>query len=390
MPDAADIDRLRKVLTLGYSERSPDSGLTDQIIPKEPIVEVKSIQDFDDSDLMGDMEDYEQGDDDINPSLTQMYQKSMTDDDGELAPGYYRDENGIIRTSPQNIQSITPSEDKGAKLWAKNENEEFDMAHSRIMKYFGLNLMKFLYCFATSYDYTKNNMKAEVISWVVRHSGDFEELGTGTNRIAFINGKYVYKIALDRRGLVDNASEFMMSPREEDLLANSYETNLVVLVQEYCNTIDYDTFKNSRGPVLQALEILDKRYILGDMGYTLKNMCNIGFDENDNVKFLDYAYMHPKDGNATAMSCPKCNIPLQHNVDFSAYQCPNCHRKFSYMDINRRLNRELQETDETRYCADIRNLYPIDDDDVADQADEYVKQVVDYVLEQIKIEKAPK
>ena len=390
MPDAADIDRLRKVLTLGYSERSPDSGLTDQIIPKEPIVEVKSIQDFDDSDLMGDMEDYEQGDDDINPSLTQMYQKSITDDDGELAPGYYRDENGIIRTSPQNIQSITPSEDKGAKLWAKNENEEFDMAHSRIMKYFGLNLMKFLYCFATSYDYTKNNMKAEVISWVVRHSGDFEELGTGTNRIAFINGKYVYKIALDRRGLVDNASEFMMSPREEDLLANSYETNLVVLVQEYCNTIDYDTFKNSRGPVLQALEILDKRYILGDMGYTLKNMCNIGFDENDNVKFLDYAYMHPKYGNATAMSCPKCNIPLQHNVDFSAYQCPNCHRKFSYMDINRRLNRELQETDETRYCADIRNLYPIDDDDVADQADEYVKQVVDYVLEQIKIEKAPK
>ena len=390
MPDAADIDRLRKVLTLGYSERSPDSGLTDQIIPKEPIVEVKNIQDFDDSDLMGDMEDYEQGDDDINPSLTQMYQKSMTDDDGELAPGYYRDENGIIRTSPQNIQSITPSEDKGAKLWAKNENEEFDMAHSRIMKYFGLNLMKFLYCFATSYDYTKNNMKAEVISWVVRHSGDFEELGTGTNRIAFINGKYVYKIALDRRGLVDNASEFMMSPREEDLLANSYETNLVVLVQEYCNTIDYDTFKNSRGPVLQALEILDKRYILGDMGYTLKNMCNIGFDENDNVKFLDYAYMHPKYGNATAMSCPKCNIPLQHNVDFSAYQCPNCHRKFSYMDINRRLNRELQETDETRYCADIRNLYPIDDDDVADQADEYVKQVIDYVLEQIKIEKAPK
>ena len=390
MPDAADIDRLRKVLTLGYSERSPDSGLTDQIIPKEPIVEVKSIQDFDDSDLMGDMEDYEQGDDDINPSLTQMYQKSMTDYDGELAPGYYRDENGIIRTSPQNIQSITPSEDKGAKLWAKNENEELDMAHSRIMKYFGLNLMKFLYCFATSYDYTKNNMKAEVISWVVRHSGDFEELGTGTNRIAFINGKYVYKIALDRRGLVDNASEFMMSPREEDLLANSYETNLVVLVQEYCNTIDYDTFKNSRGPVLQALEILDKRYILGDMGYTLKNMCNIGFDENDNVKFLDYAYMHPKYGNATAMSCPKCNIPLQHNVDFSAYQCPNCHRKFSYMDINRRLNRELQETDETRYCADIRNLYPIDDDDVADQADEYVKQVVDYVLEQIKIEKAPK
>ena len=390
MPDAADIDRLRKVLTLGYSERSPDSGLTDQIIPKEPIVEVKSIQDFDDSDLMGDMEDYEQGDDDINPSLTQMYQKSMMDDDGELAPGYYRDENGIIRTSPQNIQSITPSEDKGAKLWAKNENEEFDMAHSRIMKYFGLNLMKFLYCFATSYDYTKNNMKAEVISWVVRHSGDFEELGTGTNRIAFINGKYVYKIALDRRGLVDNASEFMMSPREEDLLANSYETNLVVLVQEYCNTIDYDTFKNSRGPVLQALEILDKRYILGDMGYTLKNMCNIGFDENDNVKFLDYAYMHPKYGNATAMSCPKCNIPLQHNVDFSAYQCPNCHRKFSYMDINRRLNRELQETDETRYCADIRNLYPIDDDDVAYQADDYVKQVVDYVLEQIKIEKAPK
>ena len=385
MADAADIDRLRNVLTLGYSERSPNENLTSQIIPKEePKVVVKSIQDFDDSDLM---EDYEP-DDDMNTDLTRMYQKSMLNDDGELAPGYYRDENGIIRTSPQTIKTLEPSEDKGAKLWAKNENEEFDLAHSRIMKYFGLNLMKFLFCFATSYDYTKNNMKAEVISWIVRHSGDFEELGTGTNRIAFLNGKYVFKIALDRRGLVDNASEFMMSPREEDLLACSYETNLVVLVQEYCNTIDYDTFNNSKGPVLQALEILDKRYILGDMGYTLKNMCNIGFDENDNIKFIDYAYMHPKFGNTTAMTCPKCNVPLTHNIDYGGYHCPNCNRKYSYMDINRRLNRELQETDETRYCADLRNLYPIDDDDIADQADEYVKQVVDYVLEEIKKEKS--
>ena len=114
MADAADIDRLRNVLTLGYSERGPNENLTSQIIPKEePKVVVKSIQDFDDSDLM---EDYEL-DDDMNTDLTRMYQNSMMNDDGELAPGYYRDENGIIRTSPQTIKTLEPSEDKGAKLF---------------------------------------------------------------------------------------------------------------------------------------------------------------------------------------------------------------------------------------------------------------------------------
>ena len=67
-----------------------------------------------------------------------------------------------------------------------------------IRQVFSDDQLKALYYLAMRIDIEDNNDKAEMIKMIVPK--DFVELGTGTNRIAFLYNNLVYKIALDRRG----------------------------------------------------------------------------------------------------------------------------------------------------------------------------------------------
>ena len=58
--------------------------------------------------------------------------------------------------------------------------------------------IKALHYLAMRVDVEDNNDKAEMIKMIAPK--DFVELGTGTNRIAFLYNNLVFKIALDRRG----------------------------------------------------------------------------------------------------------------------------------------------------------------------------------------------
>ena len=69
---------------------------------------------------------------------------------------------------------------------------------SLINNIFSKDLLKMLYYHACRVDIEDNNDKAEMIRMIV--PPEFEELGTGTNRIAFLYNNLVFKIALDRRG----------------------------------------------------------------------------------------------------------------------------------------------------------------------------------------------
>lgn len=81
---------------------------------------------------------------------------------------------------------------------------------SLINQIFTKDQLKMLYYHACRIDIDDNNDKAEMISDLL--GPEFQELGTGTNRIAFLynpnsNREFrggaglVYEIALDRRGL---------------------------------------------------------------------------------------------------------------------------------------------------------------------------------------------
>lgn len=93
--------------------------------------------------------------------------------------------------------------------WFPIEQEhqiEFD---SLINNIFSKEMLKMLYYHACRVDISDNNEKAEMISELL--GPEFQELGTGTNRIAFLytpsserefrgGAGLVYEIALDRRG----------------------------------------------------------------------------------------------------------------------------------------------------------------------------------------------
>ena len=68
-----------------------------------------------------------------------------------------------------------------------------------ILSYFIDNTtMKALFYNCMRLDIADNNIKAELCAEILGNT--FSEIGTGTNRIAFLHNGVVVKVALDRRG----------------------------------------------------------------------------------------------------------------------------------------------------------------------------------------------
>ena len=87
--------------------------------------------------------------------------------------------------------------------------QDVEETGSLITQIFDTELLKMLYYHACRVDIEDNNDKAEMVKELL--GDEFQELGSGTNRIAFLytpgpNRKFrggaglVYEIALDRRG----------------------------------------------------------------------------------------------------------------------------------------------------------------------------------------------
>lgn len=94
-------------------------------------------------------------------------------------------------------------EDVRKELFDQTSIDERKKSYSKIKLYFPDKLIKLFYYYAMSYELGNNNKKAELFEDIMKfcYGNKFRKLGTGTNRVAFRRGMFVYKIALDRRGL---------------------------------------------------------------------------------------------------------------------------------------------------------------------------------------------
>lgn len=92
--------------------------------------------------------------------------------------------------------------------WFPMEQEQLEVG-SLINQIFSKDMLKMLYYHACRVDISDNNEKAEMVAELL--GPEFQELGTGTNRIAFLytpsaerefrgGAGLVYEVALDRRG----------------------------------------------------------------------------------------------------------------------------------------------------------------------------------------------
>ena len=176
-----------------------------------------------------------------------------------------------------------------------------------------------------------NNRKVDLILYLLRDKG-FLELGAGTNRVGLLKDGYVFKIALDRYGKIDNNQEFKMSKELQPYVTKSYENNGLVLVAEYANLISKEEFIMNKEVVRNILEQLSEDYIFADVGSVEKNFCNWAYNDSGKLVILDYGYFFPRD--PLLMNCIDCMVELQFDDDYQHIKCPRCGRSFSAIELN--------------------------------------------------------
>ena len=199
----------------------------------------------------------------------------------------------------------------------------------RLTTEFSREILAKLYLLANDSTVVDNNQRAEYIAKLLEPLG-FVELGTGTNRIAFRKDGYVFKIALDRRGFIDNMSEYFRSTEYPQYLAKVYECNRTVIVMEYVNLMAEDEFDDNKEQIKKILDRLSVSYVMDDLGLTKKNYCNWGYRHSgEQIVALDYAYLYPIKGNENVMVC-SCGGEIVPNSSYTGYKCSNAKCGLTY------------------------------------------------------------
>lgn len=191
----------------------------------------------------------------------------------------------------------------------------------RIRELFTDKQLILLYNVAVRTDIPDLNEKGAMIQYII--GPEFQLLGSGTNRIAFLHENIVYKFALDRRGVVDNFTEFKRTADMPGLLTKAYETNMIVLTAEYCTLMTPKEFMDNAAQIKEILKMISREYIFTDLGLTEKNYANWGWRSNGEIVILDYGYLYKRFGNESTLTCPKCGGGLEYNNTFTQLVCKN-------------------------------------------------------------------
>ena len=215
----------------------------------------------------------------------------------------------------------------------------------------------------------------------------FNFLGDGTNRMAFLVDGYVFKLALDDQGYIDNLTEFKMSREAQPYVTKTYETNGLFAVAEYVTLISYDEFIKQKMRILEILEILSSEYLLGDMGWTKKNYCNWGYRQNSkDLVILDYGHMMKIDQNK--MICTECGSFLSYNSTYTEIECISCHKKIDFMSMKSKISKkeEMQMIDEylNKSVQTSEPTIEIDDSEFVVEDNHQVEEVDEMISNQFE------
>jgi hypothetical protein len=83
------------------------------------------------------------------------------------------------------------------------------------------------------------------------------------------------------------------------------------------------------------------------MGVSSRNYINWGKRSDNSLVILDYAYMYTISYHK--MTCTCSDTILEYGSDYNDLVCSECHRKFSFGEIRKRITKE----DEQREIGDI-------------------------------------
>lgn len=222
----------------------------------------------------------------------------------------------------------------------KNTTKTF---RSRILQYFPVEALEEIKKLIYNNRINDINTKVERLMNILdSYDIDFDELGTGTNRTAIFIDGYVFKIALDKWGVRDNEQEFTLSEELQPYVIKVYECNSIIMVCEYVVVINREEFAEHKPQIRNILKDLSNEYLLGDIGTINKNFANWGYRDNHELVALDFAYIYRVIGDE--MFCDACDIRpmLEYTPDFDKLTCPHCRKQFQFMDIRRKISKEME------------------------------------------------
>ena len=220
---------------------------------------------------------------------------------------------------------------------------------SRILKYINKDLMIRLNSIALDVLIPDNNTKVDLmVAAFEEHNVPFSELGPGTNRYAVLIDGYVFKIGMDKAGIIDNWAEFSLSQELQPFVTKCYECNGLIAVAEYVTVISKEEFQNSKDEVRQILSHFADSYLLGDVGSITKNFMNWGYRSDGSLVILDFAYIYRVIGEELMCGALKeddttCSGILEYDINFHKLICPVCRKEYTFHEIRRKISREYEE-----------------------------------------------
>jgi len=220
---------------------------------------------------------------------------------------------------------------------------------SRILQFINRDLMIELNSIALDVLIPDNNTKVNLmIAALDKYNIPYSELGPGTNRFSILIDGYVFKIGMDKAGIVDNWMEFSLSQELQPFVTKCYECNGLIAVEEYVTVISKEEFLNNKEEVRQILSHLAEGYLLGDVGSITKNFMNWGYRNDGSLVILDYGYIYRVIGEE--LKCEGlnkddtiCDGILEYDENFNKLICPVCGKVYTFHEIRRKISKEYEE-----------------------------------------------
>ena len=218
----------------------------------------------------------------------------------------------------------------------------------RINEVFTKDMLKAIHQVTDDPTIPDNNSKIDIINELLtRFEIDYVPIGPGTNRYAILIDGIVFKIALDEWGMRDNLNEFAMSRELQPYVIKVYEVNSLgtIMTCQYVTVIDKDEYLKQKEAILSILEDLSQSYLLGDVGYVSKNFLNWGYTDEGDLVILDFAYIYKVIAHELLCNNRDCisHPYLEYNSTYTELHCPECRKKYTFMDIRRRYNKKDEE-----------------------------------------------
>jgi hypothetical protein len=241
-------------------------------------------------------------------------------------------------------------------------SEVVSIYRSRIFENFTIDILKELYAITKSRKYSDNNAKfIEMDKILKKNEIKYDALGTGTNRTAVLIDGYVFKIALDGMGIIDNDREYALSKDLYPYVIKTYESNGLISVCEYVaiigNPVEYEQSSKAISKILS--KIVSSGYLVGDVGTGdsgKKNFCNWGRRSDDTLCILDFAYIYSIDESILYCTyCDKPNAVIQYDVTYTDLICPECREITPFIAVRKRISKQ----EEDMFINEIKKKSPV-------------------------------